>query len=126
MNSAPATLLDPDSGQPLAQITLDGEPIEAIELLSSNGSLQAFTIQTGHDVLEDAWFKQQAVLLRTGYSQQQIKIVTYPSDGEDQGYLEFIEGTREKYHENKHIESTQQARKKSNRGTAILQTLFGA
>jgi hypothetical protein len=120
MNTA-ASIHDLQSGQLLAQIKLEGSPIPVNELLSANGQLQGFTILSSSGGLREAWYNQRIILLRVGNSQRQIRIKTYPSDGEMQGFLDFIPGT---------LTNCQQANIKSQtrsrRGLALIQTIFGA
>ena len=84
-----AIILHPDSEKVLGRISLVGDPIPASEWIRTNGPLQGFAIIDGRDQLEQAWVNQDDVLLRTDYGQCSIKIVTYPTEGEDQGYLDF-------------------------------------
>jgi hypothetical protein len=122
-NKIQATLLDPQTAKPLAQISLDGEPIRANELISASGSLQGFTILSGNGELHEVWFDQQPVLLRTGNIQQLVKIATYPTDGENQGHLEIIPGTKEFCREEEERQS--QPKHQIQRALALFQTLLG-
>ena len=92
-----ATLLNRKTGKLLAKISLAGEPIQTDGLISDSGSLQGFTILTSPRPLWDAWFNQKIVLLRTHRSQQLVRIATYPTAGENQGHLDYIPGTKQRY-----------------------------
>jgi len=120
MNTTAASVHDLNSDQMLAQIKLEGSPIPVDELLSTNGQLQGFTILSGGGSLREAWYNQRIILLRIGNSQRQIRIKTYPSDGEGQGFLDFIPGT---------LTNCKQANTKlqnrSRRRLALIQTIFG-
>jgi hypothetical protein len=121
LNEIKATIIDSLSGKSLAEISLLEMPIRADELLSSSGSLRRFTILSGTNHLWEAWYNQRTVLLRTGNVQQMANIVTYPTDGETQGHLDLIKGTRERYIEEEKSRPGIQIR----RGLAMLQTLIG-
>ena len=122
MNTTEATIIDSLSGKPLGQISLQGRAIQADELLSASGSMQGFTISSGADPLWEAWYNQDAIILRMGNIQQKAKIITYPTDGETQGHLDWIKGTRERYIE----EEQSQPRIHARKGLALLQALLGA
>ena len=121
MNNTEATIIDSPNGKPLGQISLDGKPIQADELLSASGSIQGFTISSGTDHIWEAWFNQQAVTLRIGNIQQKAKIITYPTDGEIQGHLDWIMGTRERCAE----EAPSRPRIRARKGIALLHALLG-
>ena len=118
-----ATLLDPQSGRPLAKITFTEAPIQVDTLMSASGSLQGFTILSSPAPLWDAWFHQKAVLLRNGKTQQLIKIVTYPTSGNNEGYLDFIPGTM-RYFVKEQPQSRTKPKLQSRRWLALLQTLL--
>ena len=122
MNNTEATIIDHSSGKHLGPISLHGKPVQADELLSTSGSMQRFTIFSGSEYLWEAWFNQEAVLLRMGKIQQKAKIITYPTDGEIEGYLDWINGTRERFVEESRFRPGVQVRK----GLAMLQTLLSA
>ena len=122
MNITEATIIDSLNGKPLGQISLQGKPVRADELLSSSGNVQGYTISSGMEHLWDAWFDQKAITLRIGDIQQKAKIITYPTDGETDGYLDWIKGTRERFVEDRRFRPVFQARK----GLALLQALLGA
>ena len=96
-NLEQAALLDRKTGKLLAKISLAGEPIQTNGLMSDSGILQGFTILTSPRPLWDAWFNQKTVLLRTHNTQQLARIATYPTAGENQGHLDFIPGTKQRY-----------------------------
>ena len=95
MNTSPATLHDPASGQRLAQITLVGSPFQAEPLLSENRELQGFAIHAGREHLRQPWLNQQILQLREGQTRQQIKIITFPTNGENQGHLALMDEEKE-------------------------------
>jgi len=120
MNTTAACVHDFQSGHLLAEIKLEGSPVPVNELLSSNGQLQGFTIISGNGSLREAWYNQQIILLRIGNSQRQIRIKTYPSDGEGQGFLDFIPGTLTNCKK-----ANTKSHNRSRRGLALIQTIFG-
>jgi hypothetical protein len=97
MNTFPATLHDPQTGKALAQISILGEPIPAERLISVRESLQSFALLSGNRELRLAWFHARALQLRSDQTQQIIRIVMYPADGEDQGYYEILQKSGEKH-----------------------------
>jgi hypothetical protein len=44
----------------------------------------------GIDELRQVWHYQEEVLLLTKIGQRKIKIITYPTEGETQGYLDYV------------------------------------
>ena len=88
-------IIDPKTGNLLAQISLVGEPVLADAMTSSNGRLQAYVILSDKEKLWRAWVEQQMVLLRTANDQRLVRIVTYPTDNGKQGYLDIINITNE-------------------------------
>jgi hypothetical protein len=123
IDQSQATLLEPKSGKTLAKITFTGAPIQVDTLMSASGSLQGFTILSSPGPLWDAWFHQKAVLLRNGKTQQLIKIVTYPTSGNNEGYLDFIPGTM-RYFVKEQPQSRTKPKLQSRRWLALLQTLL--
>lgn len=122
MNNSEAIIIDSLSGKPVGRITLLGKPIQTDELLSTSGSVQGFTISSGWEHLWEAWFNQEAVLLRIENIQQKAKIITYPTDGELKGHLDWINGTRERFVEESRFQPGVQVRK----GLALIQALLSA
>jgi hypothetical protein len=123
MDQTQATLLDPQSGKLLAKITFSGAPIQVDALMSNSGSLQGFTILSNPGSLWEAWFNQKAVLLRNGKTQQLIKIVTYPTSGDNEGYLDYIPGTM-RYFVEERTQSRSKPKLQSRRWLALLQALL--
>lgn len=124
MNKNPhlATLLNPQTGKLLAQISLDEQHIQVNEVISSSGSLQGFTILSGKGKLHETWFDQKTMLLRTRNMYRLVKIATFPIDGEKHGHLEIIQGNIKD-----HLPSGRQHQPSHpiRRGFALLQTLIG-
>ena len=96
INTLSVFLIDPQSKKQIGEISLSGDPVPATEWIDSNGPLQGFVILDGMDNLRNAWVYQEEILLCTDLGQQLIKIVTFPSDGEDSGFLDYT-GDFEKY-----------------------------
>jgi hypothetical protein len=118
-DSAVLFIVDPQSENILGEIFLVGEPVSASEWIGSNGLLQRFEIIDGMDDLRMVWANQEEVLLQTNYGQRKIKIVTYPTEGETQGYLDYTS-------EIKPYNQTQSVSKPSiQRGLAFIQSLLG-
>jgi hypothetical protein len=116
-----AAIVDPQTNTQLGQISLIGEPFSATEWMSSSGSLQSFVIVDGMNNLRRVWTDQEEVLLRTEFVQRYIKIVTYPAEGEKQGYLDCT-GDFERIQD----ESTKSIPRISvRRGLAFLQSILG-
>ena len=117
-----ATLLNPQTGKLLAQISLDEQHILVNEVISSSGSLQGFTILSGKGQLHESWFDQKTMLLRTRNVLKLVKIATFPIDGEKHGHLEIIQGNIKDHF----LEAGQhQPNHLIRRGLALLQTLTG-
>ncbi len=117
-----ATLHDIQSGALLAQISLVGTPIRADELISASGQLQGFAILSDLRLLQTAWLNQEILLLRVGSTQQQVKIMTFPPDGENQGHLDIIPGTQEYYQGAAQSQRTTRIRQR----LAILQAILSS
>ncbi len=122
MNKTKATLLNPQSGTLLANISLVGEPIQVDGVFNCHSSLQRYVILSETNSLQASWFNQKVVLLRSGDRQQLVKIATYPSEGESQGHLNLLQGKFELYYENRQHQSKHQKR----RWFTLFQTLLGA
>jgi hypothetical protein len=97
MNTFPATIHDPQTGKALAQISILGEPIPVERLISMRESLQSFALLSGNRELWQAWFNARALQLCSDQTQQLIRIVMYPADGEDQGYYEILQKSGERH-----------------------------
>jgi len=121
VNSDNAVLLivDPQSEDILGKIFLVGDPVSASEWIGSSGPLQRFEIVAGMDDLRMVWAHQEEVLLLTRLGQRKIKILTYPTEGETQGYLDFTSDI-------KPYNQTQSISKPSiRRGLAFIQSILG-
>lgn len=90
-NSENAHLLvvEPQSKNPLGEILLVGDPIPVSDWLGSNGPLQRFEIISGRHTLRKVWADQDEVLLLTKFGQRNIRITTFPTEGEMQGHLDY-------------------------------------
>ena len=121
VNKSIATLIDPETKETFGKVSLVGDPISASQWISTSGNVQSFVILGDREELWDVWVQQREVLLRSQSSQRLVKIVTYPAEGETQGYLDFISESQE-------IIKEQPKLKQSNRtpkGLAFLQSLLG-
>ena len=85
-----STIIDPRTGKPMAQICLVGEPVPADRMTSTNGRLQGFIILSDQENLWRAWVEQYRVLMHTDGAQSVVRIVTYPTVEDKQGYLDII------------------------------------
>jgi hypothetical protein len=119
-NKSIATLIDPQTDESFGKISLVGDPISASQWISASGDLQSFVILGSREDLWDVWVQQKEVLLRSKYSQRLVKIVTYPAEGETQGYLDLISEAQELVREQPKLEQT----KRTQRGLAFLQSLL--
>ena len=84
-----AIVIDPEAKEHLGTILLVGDPVPTSKLIGGNGPLQGFVLIDGREHLRQVWAHQEEVLLLTKYGQRYIKIITYPTEGENQGYLDF-------------------------------------
>lgn len=82
-------IVDPEMEKPLGRISLVGGTLPSTEWIRGNGPLQSFEVVDGWDRLRNVWISQKEVILRTDYVHRRIRIVTYPTEGENQGYLDF-------------------------------------
>ena len=115
-----AIVINQETNKPIGRISLVGNPVPATKWFYSNGPLQGYVIIDGGEFLKDAWSYQNEVLLRTYIGQRTIKIVTYPTDGETQGYLDFTSELEESPKD----QSERKTRILTKRGFAFLQSLF--
>ena len=114
-----AIIIDPESKEKLGKISLVGEPVPISDWIDSKGPLQRFVIVEGVSDLRDTWYRQEEALLLTKLGQRYIRIVTYPTDGETEGYLDFTS-------EIKPYETVPAKSKLTvQRGLAYLQSLLG-
>lgn len=121
LNASQIIIINPQTGGLISQISLDEEQFQANNVISTSGSLQGFTILSGIDELRNAWFNKKTVLLRTDKVQQHVKIATFPTLGENHGYLETIPETRINFDNE---EELTKPRFQIRRGFALLQTLI--
>ena len=117
-----AVIINPATEKILGQVSLVGDPVPVTEWISTNGALQSFVIIDGRDQLKGIWAQQEAVLLRTTHGQRFIKIITYPSDGENQGYLDYTSD----FVLSPKLTSERKTRLLTHRGFAFIQSLFSA
>jgi hypothetical protein len=115
-----AIIFDPDTEEVLGRITLVADSMPATEWISTKGPLQGFAIKDGRDHLQQVWVNQDEVLLRTDYGQCFVRIITYPTEGEDQGYLDFTSELQAL----PSVPSERKTRILTQRGYAFLQSLF--
>jgi hypothetical protein len=83
-------IMDPHLQEIIGEISLIGDPIPVGDWIGSNGPLQRFEILRGIDALREVWANQEEVLLLTKYGQRNVKIITYPTEGETQGNLDYV------------------------------------
>ncbi len=117
-----AIIINPTTEKILGQVSLVGDPVPATEWISTNGAIQSFVIVEGKENLKEIWAQQAVVLLRTTHGQRFIKIVTYPSEGENQGYLDYTSD----FVISPKLMSERKTRLLTQRGFAFLQSLFSA
>ena len=117
-----AIIVNPATEKILGQVSLVDDPVPATEWISTNGALQGFKIVDGMEQLKGIWAQQEVVLLRTTHGQRFIKIITYPSDGENQGYLDYTSD----FVLSPKLTSERKSRLLTQRGFAFLQSLFSA
>ena len=113
-------VIDPETGKLLGRIFLIGDLVPTSEWFGSSGHLQNFNIVEGERRLRQAWENQEEVLLRTDYGQRFIKFVTYPTEGENQGYLDYTSELEPAPKSS----SGQKNRLLTQRSIAFLQSLF--
>ena len=117
-----AVIINPATEKVLGQVCLVGDTVPATEWISTNGALQSFVIVDGREQLKGIWAQQKVVLLRTTHGQRFIKIITYPSDGENQGYLDYASDIVL----SPKLTSERKSRLLTKRGFEFLQSLFSA
>lgn len=113
-----AIIVDPQTKKTLGGLRLVGEPVQPSEWIQASGELQSFEILGDRSELWDVWVQQKEVFLRTETGQRLVKIMTYPADGETQGYLDFV-GTFE------HFPAKSNTRISTLKGLAFIQSLLG-
>jgi len=117
-----AIIVNPATEKILGQVSLVDDPVPATEWISTSGALQSFEIVDGMEQLKGIWAQQEVVLLRTTHGQRFIKIITYLSDVENQGYLyytsDFVLSPK--------LTSERKSRLLIKRGFAFLQAMFSA
>ena len=89
-NKSIAVLIDPQTNESFGKISLVGDPVSASQWIGTSDDLQSFAIMGDREELWDVWVQQKEILLRYNHSQRLVKIVTYPAEGETEGYLDFI------------------------------------
>ncbi len=116
-----AIIIDPLSDRFLAKVCLEGETFPTNEWISDQGNLQSFEILDEKKGLWDVWVDQRDVFLRTEHSQRIVKIATYPTDGENQGFLNYISDVKDYQNLPSHPKSHSSPKKR----LSFLRTLFG-
>lgn len=94
-NKFNAIIVDPRTDKFLAKVCLDGRTFPSNEWISTQGNLQSFELLDEKKGFWDVWVNQREVILRTEHTQRVIKITTYPTEGENQGFLNYISDVRE-------------------------------
>jgi len=117
-----AIIIDPQTDKYLAKVCLNGETFPSSEWVTTPGNLQSFEIVNEKKGFWDVWVDQRDVVLKTEHGQRVVKITTYPADGENQGYLNYISDIKEYNFSSNQVESKTQSKGK----LAFLQSLFGA
>ena len=84
-----ACIFNPETEKLLGRILIIGNPVPSSEWISANGSLQSFVIVDGRERLKRVWAYQEEVLLRKNYEQCSIKITIFPTDDQNQGYIDY-------------------------------------
>lgn len=114
-----AIIVDPQTNKIFGGLQLTGELMPDSEWLSASGELHSFEILGDRLDLWDVWIHQKEVLLRNGTGQRLVKIMTYPTEGEKQGYLDYV-GVFERF------PAESKPQRSTLRGLAFLQSLLGA
>ena len=115
-------VISPENNKIIGQLNLIGNPVQVSNLFTNKGSLQRFEIIDGHESLKEVWSYQTEVLLRIKKWQRAVRIITYPTDGENQGYLDFTSEVSEATS----FSSAGKAQNLTKKGFSFLQSLFGA
>ena len=113
-------VINPKTEKLIGRISLLGNPVPVSDLICANGLLQKFFIVEGWKSLREVWVSQEDVLLRTNGGQCYIKITIYPTEGENQGFLDFTSD----FEISGKLPTDDKAKVLSQRGLAIIQSLF--
>ena len=117
-NSSIALIVDPQTDKSLGGVRLLGNPVSSDGWISASGDLQSFELVGERSDLWDVWIQQKEVFLRTEKGQRLVRIMTYPAEGENQGYLD-LHGEFELFP----VKS--KSRISAQRGLAFIQSLLG-
>ena len=120
-NKFKAIIIDPKTDKYLAKLYLDGETFPSNEWINIQGNLQSFEILDENKGLWEAWVDQRDVILRTEHTQRIVKITTYPAEGENHGFLNFISEVKD-YQSHQPNPGPQSSPKKK---LTFLRSLFG-
>ena len=115
-----ANILNPKTNKQIGQIVLIGDQVPATEWINAQGPLQSFVVLEGREHLKTVWMSQAEVLLQVNGNQGLVKIVTYPSEGEDQGFLNFTS----EFSKAPDNPSARKSRLLTQRGFSFIQSLF--
>jgi len=116
-----AVILNPETEEVIGMISLVGDPVPPTEWINASGPLQGFVIIDGREELKESWTYQEEVLLRNNRWQRSIKLITYPTEGEDQGFLDFTSD----YVASPKLSPEVKTKLLTQRGFAFLQSIFG-
>ena len=111
-------VIDPLTEKCLGEIHLAGDSMPASDWIDASGELQSYSILGSRSELWQIWVNQKEVLLRTKLGQRPARIITYPAEGETEGYLDYI-GVFEAY------PSEPEAKHTVQKGLAFIQSLLG-
>lgn len=116
-----AVIIDPKTDKFLAKVCLEGDTFPSSEWVNVEGNLQSFEILDEKKGFWDVWLDQRDVILRTEHSQRVVKITTYPPEGENQGFLNYISDIKE--YPNQQAQLDDQLKSKGK--FTFLRALFG-
>ncbi len=83
-----ARVFEQQSGQPVAEIQLNGRTFEAAGLLG-NGTMRSFKLVRGS--LIEPWSSQDTLVLRTENAERTIRVSTLPAEQDGYGLIFFVE-----------------------------------
>ena len=115
-----AVILNPETEELIGRVSLVGDFHPATKWINAKGPLQNFDVIEGMEELREVWAHQEEVLLRTNYGQCSVQIVTYPTEGENQGCLSF----NSNFEQSPKLPNEQRSKSSLQRGFAFLQSLL--
>jgi hypothetical protein len=116
--SSIALIVDPQSDKSLGGVNLLGDPISSDGWISANGQMQSFELVSDRADLWDVWIHQKEVYLRTEKGQRLVRIMTYPAEGESQGFLDM-------HGDFEFFPAKSKSRISAQRSLAFIQSLLG-